>query len=102
VGAGKPASLQFTVKALRSLAGRVLVYDKRSLQRAPLSGATVRLKELSLEAKTGETGAYIFRNLRAGTYTLAVEYEGKETTLTVTLPPGPANLRDVDLNAGTR
>jgi hypothetical protein len=101
VDAGKPASAQFTAKALRSIAGRVLVYDKATLQTAPLSGVTVRLKELSLEVKTGAGGAYIFRNLAAGTYTVAIEHEGREITRTVTLEPPPASIRDIDLNAGT-
>jgi carboxypeptidase family protein len=99
---GKPASAQFSVHALRSIAGRVLAYDKTSLQTVPLAGVTVRLKELSLEVKTGPSGAYIFRNLAAGTYTIAIEHEGREITRSVILPAEPANLRDVDLNAGTR
>ncbi len=102
VDPGKPASLQFTVKALRSVAGKVLVYDKKLLQTVPLAGVVVRLKELSLQATSGDTGAYIFRNLPAGTYTLAVEYDGKETTRTVTLPAEPASLRDIDLPSGTK
>jgi uncharacterized protein (DUF2141 family) len=99
---GKPASTQFRVRALRSIAGKVVIYDKATLQTVPLAGATVRLKELSLEVKTGPTGAYIFRNLPAGTYTVAIENEGKEIARSVTLPPEPTSMRDVDLNAGTK
>jgi len=62
----------------------------------------VRLKELTQEVKTGPSGAYIFRNLPAGTYTIAIENEGKEITRTVILTPAPANVRDIDLNAGTK
>jgi hypothetical protein len=102
VESGKPASTEFKVKALRSIAGRVLVYDKTTLQTVPLAGAVVRLKEVSLETKTGATGAYIFRNLAAGTYTVAVESDGKEISRTVGVPAGPASIRDVDLNAGTK
>jgi uncharacterized surface anchored protein len=107
VESGKPASTEFKVKALRSIAGRVLVYDKGTLQTVPLAGAVVRLKEVSLETKTGETktgatGAYIFRNLAAGTYTVAIENDGKEISRTVVVPAGPASVRDVDLNAGTK
>ena len=102
VESGNPASTQFTVKALRSISGRVMVYDKTTLQTVPIAGAVVRLKELSLEVKSGSTGAYIFRNLSAGTYTIAVEHEGKEISRTVILSPAPANVRDIDLNAGTQ
>lgn len=99
---GKPASTQFTVRALRSIAGRVLVYDKNTLQTIPLEGAVVRLKERSLEVKTGPTGGYIFRNLPAGTYTVSAEYGGKEITRTVILTPAPINVRDLDLNVGAK
>jgi uncharacterized protein (DUF2141 family) len=102
VESGRPASTEFKVKALRSIAGRVLVYDKATLQTVPLAGAVVRLKEVSLEVKTGATGAYIFRNLAAGTYTVAIESDGKEISRTVMVPAGPASVRDVDLNAGTK
>jgi hypothetical protein len=92
---------------LRSITGRVLVYDKTTLQTVPLAGIVVRLKEVSLETKTGEvktgaTGAYIFRNLAAGTYTVAIESDGKEISRTVMVPASPASIRDVDLNAGTK
>jgi hypothetical protein len=102
VQSGKPASTHFTVKALRSIAGRVLVYDKATLQTVPLGGVVVRLKEVSLETKTGPTGAYIFRNLAAGTYTVAIESDGKEISRTVVVPSAPASIREVDLNAGTK
>jgi hypothetical protein len=99
---GKPASTKFTVKAMRSISGKVTTYDKTLLQQAPVAGVVVRLKELSLETKTGANGAYIFRGLPAGTYTVAIEHEGKEITRSVTLAPAPANVRDIDLNAGTK
>jgi hypothetical protein len=99
---GKPASLQFTVKALRSISGKVLVYDKTLLKPVPLAGAKVRLQELSLESTTAENGAYLFRNLPAGTYVVRVEYEGKESVRAVTLPEEPASLRDIDLNVGNQ
>jgi hypothetical protein len=102
VESGRPASAQFTVKALRSIAGRALVYDKSTLQTVPLEGVTVRLKEPSLEVKTGPSGAYIFRNLPAGTYTVAIEYGGKETTRTAVLPAAPTSLREIDLNVGAK
>src|SRR5262249_32057104 len=99
---GKPASTQFTVRALRSIAGRALVYDKSTLQTVPLEGVTVRLKEPALEVKTGPNGGYIFRNLAAGTYTVTIDYGDKETTRTVILPAAPTNLRDIDLNVGAK
>jgi len=99
---GKPANAEFTVRAMRSIAGRILVYDKGLLQTVPLEGATVRLKEPALEVKTGVNGAYIFRNLAAGSYTVAVEYGGHETTLGIVLTAAPENVRDIDLSVGAR
>jgi hypothetical protein len=99
---GKPASLNFTVKALRSISGQVLVYDKTLLKPVPLASVKVRLQELSLETTTAENGAYLFRNLPAGTYVVKVEYEGKEAVRAVTLPTEPATLRDIDLNLGNK
>jgi len=102
VDSGKPASVQFTVKALRSIAGKVTVYDKTALQTVPLPGAIVHLKELPMQTVAAENGAYIFRNLPAGTFTIAVEYQGKETTQTVIVPTEPAIIRDVELSVGTK
>ena len=102
VSPGQPASLKFSVKAIRSIAGKVMVYDKQELKTVPFAGATVRLKELSMETRTGENGAFIFRSLPAGTYTVVVEHEGKEITRQVVLPTGPASVRDIELNAGTK
>ncbi len=102
VDSGKPASIQFTVKALRSISGKVTVYDKTSLKTVPLPGAIVRLKELAMQTIAAENGAYIFRNLPAGTFTIAVEYQGKETTQTVIVPADPASIRDVELSVGAK
>jgi uncharacterized protein (DUF2141 family) len=102
VESGKPANTEFKVKALRSIAGRVLVYDKTTLQTVPLVGTVVRLKEIAMEVKTGAAGAYIFRNLAAGTYSVVVEHDGKEFSRIVTVPATPANIRDIDVNAGTK
>ena len=102
IEAGKPARLEFSVKALRSISGKVLVYDKTLLQQVPLAGAKVFLQGLSLEATTAENGAYLFRNLPAGTYVVKVEYQGQETVHAVTLPTEPTSLRDIDLNVGSK
>ena len=121
VESGKAADTKLAVRALRSIAGRVIVYDKTTLQTVPLAGITVRLKQettetpatenapksespisLPVEVKTGDSGAYIFRNLPAGTYTVSIERDGKEISQSVTLSPAPANLRGIELNAGTK
>ena len=102
VDSGKPSSVQFSVKALRSVAGKVTVYDKTALQTVPLPGAIVHLKELPMQTVAAENGAYIFRNLPAGVFTISVEYQGKEFTQTVIVPVDPAIIRDIDLSAGAK
>jgi hypothetical protein len=102
VGIGRAERVEITVKAMRAISGKVTVYDKTVLKPVPLAQVVVRLKELSLETRTGSNGAYVFRNLPAGTYTLAVTYADREVTRKVTVPAGPASLRDVDLDAGPK
>lgn len=102
VSLDKPERIEIRVKAIRAISGKVTVYDNTALKPVPLPEVTIRIKELSLETKTGSNGAYTFRNLPAGTYTVAITYGGKEVTRKVAVPPGPANLRDVDLDAGPK
>ena len=99
---GSPAKAELSVKAIRAVSGRVAIYDRASGRQVPLPGATVTLKELSLQAVTSATGAYIFRNLPAGRYTIGVTWAGKETSSSVVVPADPANIKGVDLNAGSR
>src|SRR5262249_43913288 len=99
---GGPAKAELSVKAIRAVSGHVVIYDRVSGRQAPLPGATVVLKELSLEAVTSDTGAYIFRNLPAGKYTIAVTWAARETSSSVIVPADPANIKDVELNAGSR
>jgi hypothetical protein len=65
-----------------------------------VSGLTVTLKGTSFTNKTGTSGAYIFRNLPAGTYTVAATFQGREFMQQVSLPPAPSSPSDVVLNLG--
>jgi hypothetical protein len=98
----KPEKIEIRVRAIRSISGKITAYDKTALKAVPLPDITVRLKELSLETKSGGNGAYIFRNLPAGTYTIAIVYGGKEASRKVVVPEGPAGLRDIDLDGGPK
>ncbi|HEX7961701.1 MAG TPA: carboxypeptidase regulatory-like domain-containing protein, partial [Terriglobales bacterium] len=99
---GRPAQAEFTVRATRVISGRVVAYDKQMLQQVPLEGITVRLVEAAVETKTSASGAFVFRNLPAGVYTIDVTYKGKEITQWVMLPPEPTNVHDIELNVGTK
>src|SRR5262249_47910242 len=98
VEAGKPEKTEIVVKAIRAISGKVTAYDKTQLRPVPLPDVVVRIKELSVEAHTGANGAYVFRNLPAGTFTLAVTYGQREITRQVVVPAGPTSLRDLDLD----
>jgi hypothetical protein len=99
---GSPTKVEMQVRAVRVVSGKVTVYDREVLKPVPLAGAIVRLTDLSLEARTGPDGAYIFRNLPAGKHTVAVVYSGKEVARTIVVPADPANIRDVDIDAGPK
>jgi hypothetical protein len=100
VEGGVPAEVGFTLTAIRSLTGRVVIYDTSTTQHVPVAGVTVSLRELARQSVTDESGAFLFRNLPAGEFTLVVVYEGKEVVKRVTLPAGPAFLKDAHLDLG--
>jgi hypothetical protein len=102
VEAGKPEKAEIVVKAIRAVSGKVTAFDKTRLKPVPVADVLVRIKELSLEAHTGGNGAYVFRNLPAGTFTLAVIYGQREITRQVVVPAGPASLHDLDLDVGAK
>jgi len=98
---GRPQKVEFRVKAIRSLSGKITTYDTDKLQSVPLADVTVSLKELNLETKTSSSGVYLFRNLPSGIYTIAACGQ-REITRKVTIPSEPTNLRDVDLDVPTK
>lgn len=98
----KPERVGIKVKAIRAISGKVTRYDRAQLKPAPVPDLTVRIKELSLETKTGSNGVYVFRNLPAGTYTVTAISGENETSRIVVLPSGPAMIRDIDLALGSK
>jgi hypothetical protein len=102
VEVGKPANVEIRATAIRSIAGKITIYDRSKLESVPIANATVRLKELGLETKSGSNGAYLFRSLPAGVYTITATYGKAESSRKVTVPPEPANLRDIDLDVTER
>ncbi|MGH9544784.1 MAG: MSCRAMM family protein [Terriglobales bacterium] len=69
---GIPQSADFRIRALRTVFGDVTYYDSQSGQYSPISGAIVRIPELSLRATTDRQGKFILRELPSGSYTLTV------------------------------
>jgi hypothetical protein len=93
-----PGQCAFTLRAIRNISGRVTIYDPTSQREISVPRITVLLRELSRESVTDENGIYLFPDLPAGPYSLAVIYEGKESKKEVMLPAGPAFPKSIDLN----
>ena len=100
VGASSPGKADFTVRALRSISGRVLSYDPAARQYVPANGAHVVLGEPALAAMTDLTGRYLFRDLAAGSYTVSVQTKSQTSTQTVRLGGPPVDLANVDFQIG--
>jgi hypothetical protein len=98
----EPVSLEFRVKASRSVAGKVVAYDAKKGREVPLAGAVVTLRELRCAVLTDKNGLYRFKDLPAGRYTVSVVHNGREFVVPVSLPGGPALVRDANFNAGTK
>ena len=96
VGATAPGHAVFSVKALRSIGGRVYVLDGSTGRTSPVPNRTVTLKGAGKTATTDASGRYLFRNLPAGSYTVAVADGSTGRTRAVTLPAGPLTLTNVD------
>jgi hypothetical protein len=88
----------FTLRAIRNISGRVTIYDRSSQREIFVPRILVLLRELSRESITDENGIYLFRNLPAGSYTLTVLYEGKESRKEVMLPDAPAFPKSIDIS----
>lgn len=92
VEAAAPGRVQFVIRAFRSISGRVSTAD------SALAGVAVRLSgATSATVQTDANGAYIFRDLRAGSYRVAVMHAGKTVEQQVHLPEAPAAVKAVDL-----
>ena len=97
VGASTPGNAAFSVRALRSIGGRVLTFDQAAGKEVPLEGRTVTLKETGKTSTSDIAGQYLFRGLPAGSYTIAVKTESGEVTKSVKLPSSPLTLTNIDL-----
>jgi len=96
VGASSPGKSAFTVRAIRSISGRVLSYDSKAERYVPVIRAQVILSERGLKAMTDLMGQYLFRDLAAGSYTVSVQSETRTSTHTVRLGAQPVDSTNVD------
>jgi hypothetical protein len=97
VGHAAPGRARFVLRPYRSVAGRARLFDRETGQYVALAGATVELLPLGRQSVTDPSGRYAFRNLPAGQYTVVAMHGGREHIAAVSVPEGPALVKDVDL-----
>jgi hypothetical protein len=99
---GLPKQITLRVQAVRTIAGKVSTYDSEQSREVGLSGVTVRVVETGAECVSDREGNYLFRQMPAGSFTLAVSYQGRDFKLSVNLPTAPAFSRGNDFALGRR
>ncbi len=99
---GKAPRAALKIRAIRNISGRVLVYDRALGKYVGVAGTKVVLSELSLSATTDNDGRFLFRGLRAGTWTVSAEHEGQTINRLVTMPENPTQLTEINLIIGQR
>ncbi len=92
-----PGRAMFVLQPYRSVSGRARLFNRESGQYVALRGATVELQPLRRQAVTDANGQYAFRNVPAGEYTIVAKYNGRDQTIAVSVPEGPAIVKDVDV-----
>jgi hypothetical protein len=102
VAASSPGNAIFTVRASRSISGKVLTYDAPAGKYLPVAAQVVTLKEVAKKSTTDASGRYLFRDLPAGSYTVVVVVGSREVTKPVKLPPSPIALTNIDLQISER
>ena len=100
VGASSPGRADFTVRALRSISGTVLGYNRAGSRYVPVPDAPVDLLEPGLTGTTDSAGRYLFRDLAAGTFTISVQTRAGTLRREVQLGAQPVDLGNVDFKIG--
>jgi hypothetical protein len=115
VGQSAPGTVEFIARALRNIAGRVLIYDAAAGVYVGVAGAQVSLREVSLRevslgevslgeggptAVTDAAGRYLFRGLAAGAYVISVRSGVRRAERAVRLGAAPIDLVNVDFQIG--
>ena len=93
-----PGRAEFVLRPYRSVTGRARVFDRESGQYVALAGATVEILSLRRQSLTDENGQYAFRNLPAGELTIVAKHDSRTRITTVSVPEGPALVKDIDLD----
>ena len=92
-----PGRVTFVLQPYRSVSGRARVFNRQSGQYVALPGATLELRPLGRKLVTDANGLYAFRDLPPGEYTVVASHGKEEHIVAVTVPAGPAFLKEIDL-----
>ena len=94
---GAPGRAQFVLRPSRSVAGRARRFDRVTGRYVALAGVNVEFTPLGQRSVTDASGHFNFRNLPAGQYTVVAKYEGGEYLVPVSVPDGPALVKDIEI-----
>ena len=97
VKADAPGRATFVLQPYRSVSGRARLFNRQSGQYVALTGARVELQPLGRKSVTDTNGLYTFRDLPAGDYTVVASHDKQEHLVVVTVPVGPAFMKDIDV-----
>ncbi|MGH9308044.1 MAG: carboxypeptidase regulatory-like domain-containing protein [Vicinamibacterales bacterium] len=92
-----PGRARFVLRPYRSVAGRARLFNRDTGQYVALGGATVEILPLRQQSVTDANGQYAFRNLPAGEYTVVAKHDGRDHSVAVRVPDGPALVKNIDL-----
>ena len=84
------------IATIRSIGGRIFMNGGPGVS-VDAARARVRLQELDREVVADDQGRFLFRGIPAGTCTIVAQLDGRSVTRVVTVPPGPAAIRNLDL-----
>jgi len=92
-----PGRAMFVLRPYRSVSGRARLFNRESGEYVPLAGALVELQPLRRRSMTDANGLYTFRDLPSGEYTIVATHNGQEHIVAVTVPDGPAFMKEMDV-----
>lgn len=92
-----PGRITFVLRPYRSVSGRARLFNRTSGKYEPLAQTVVELRPLGRRSVTDANGLYTFRDLPSGEYTIAALHNGQERIVALSVPDGPALLRDMDV-----
>jgi hypothetical protein len=95
---GEPTTLVFAVAATRAISGTVRRFDSATGAYVPLADVTVALESGVQTCVTDASGAYVLRDVSAGTQRVVVRYEGQPFGRTVSVTQGPGLVADVQIS----